>query len=68
MFDWEHGISLHTMQGIWASSPAEGCLMVFLELQEPGYILELQGDGHSKLHLVQRSQESCLVRTDTSGI
>ena len=25
-------------------------------------------DGHSKLHFVQRSQDSCLVRTDTSGI
>ena len=23
MFDWEHGIALHTMQGIQASSPAE---------------------------------------------
>ena len=38
MFDWEHGIALHPMQGIQASSPAEGgCLMGFLELrQEPG--------------------------------
>ena len=26
------------------------------------------GDGHSKLHFVQRTQDSCLVRTDTSGI
>ena len=25
------------------------------------------GDGHSKLHFVQRSQDSCLVTTDTSG-
>ena len=25
-------------------------------------------DGHSKLHFVQRSQDSCLVRMDTSGI
>ena len=25
-------------------------------------------DGHSKLHFVQRSQDSCLVTTDTSGI
>ena len=24
MFDWEHGIALHAMQGIWASFPAEG--------------------------------------------
>ena len=26
------------------------------------------GDGHSKLHFVQRSQVCCLVTTDTSGI
>ena len=26
------------------------------------------GDGHSKLHFVQRSQESCVVMRDTSGI
>ena len=25
-------------------------------------------DGRSKLHYVQRSQDSCLVTTDTSGI
>ena len=25
-------------------------------------------DGHSKLHFVQGSQDSCLVMTDTSGI
>ena len=26
------------------------------------------GDGHSKLHFVQRIQDSCLVSMDTSGI
>ena len=26
------------------------------------------GDAHSKLHFDQRSQDSCLVMTDTSGI
>ena len=37
MFDWEHGIALHPMQGIQASSPTEGDLMGFLQLrQEPG--------------------------------
>ena len=25
-------------------------------------------NGHSKLHFVQRSQDYCLIRTDTSGI
>ena len=33
-----------------------------------GIFSSYSGDGHSKLHVVQRSQDSCLVRTDTSGI
>ena len=44
MFDWEHGIALHTVQGIRALTPAEGddswdflCCSRNL-----GYILELQ--------------------------
>ena len=36
MFDWEHGIALHPMQGIRASSPAEG------DVSNLMYILELQ--------------------------
>ena len=31
------------------------------------YILEYSGGGHLKLGFVQRSQDSCLVMTDTSG-
>ena len=31
------------------------------------YILEYGGDGHLKLVFVQRSQDSCLIMTDTSG-
>ena len=69
MFDWEHDIALHPMQGIRSLTPAErddswdfsSCS------RNLGFILELQVDGHSKLHLVQRSQNFCLVRTDTSG-
>ena len=33
-----------------------------------GIFSSCSGDGHSKLHFVQRSQDSCLVTTDTSGI
>ena len=33
-----------------------------------GIFSSYSGDGHSKLHFVQRSQNSCLVTTDTSGI
>ena len=33
-----------------------------------GIFSSYSGDGHSKLHFVQRSQDSCLVMMDTSGI
>ena len=70
MFDSEHGIALHPMQGIQASSPAEGDVSWDFSScgRNLGYILKSQGDGHSKLHFVQPSQDSCLIRTDTSGI
>ena len=69
MFDWEHGIALHPMQGIRSLAPAVGDVSWDLSScsRNVGYILALQRDGRSKLHLVQRSQDSCLVRTKTSG-
>ena len=33
-----------------------------------GLFLSYSGDDNSKLHFVPRSQESCLVMMDTSGI
>ena len=33
-----------------------------------GIFSSYSGDGHSKLHFVQRSQDSCVVMRDTSGI
>ena len=33
-----------------------------------GIFASYSGDGHTNLHFVQRSQDSCVVRTDTSGI
>ena len=33
-----------------------------------GIFSSYSGDGHANLHLVQRSQDSCLVTTDFSGI
>ena len=70
MFDWEQGISRHPMQGIRASSPAEGMSHGISRVAEGtwGKFTSYSGDGHSKLHFVQRSQDSCLVRMDTSGI
>ena len=44
MFDWEHGITLHPMQGIWASSPTEVDVSWDFSRcgRNLGYILELQ--------------------------
>ena len=44
MFDWEHGIALHTMQGSQASSSHEGLVSwLFLSCGgNLGYFLELQ--------------------------
>ena len=33
-----------------------------------GIFSSYSGDNHSKLHFFQPSQDSCLVRTETSGI
>ena len=33
-----------------------------------GIFASYSGDGHSKLHFVQRSQDSCVVMRDSSGI
>ena len=70
MFDWEHGISLHPMQGIRASSPAEGDISGISPVAAgiSGIFLSYSGDGHSKLHFAQRSQDSCLIRTKNSEI
>ena len=44
MFDWEYGISLHTMQGNRDSSPGEGDVSWDFSScgRNLGYILELQ--------------------------
>ena len=43
MFDWEHRIAVHTMQGNCASSLAEGEVLWFISswARNLGYILEL---------------------------
>ena len=69
VLDWEHGIVLHPVQGIRALSPTEGMTHVISRVAAGtwGLFSSYSGDGRLKLHLVQRSQDSCLVRTDTSG-
>ena len=70
VFDWENGISLYAMQGNRASLPSEGDVSYDLSScgRNLGYICEFQRGGHSKLHFVQRNQDSCVVMRDTSGI
>ena len=65
MFDWEHGIALHPRQGIWALTPANGMSHGISRgaALTWGIFSSYSGYGRSKLHLVQRSQDSCLVRT-----
>ena len=70
MFNWEYDIALHEMQGNQASSRSEGYLSWDFSScgRTVGYILELQRGWPFETTLVQRSQDSCLVTTDTSGI
>ena len=69
MFDGEHGIALHVIQGNRAPSPSEGEVSEFFSSfgRILAYILELRRDRYSKLIIVQRHQDSCLVTRDTSG-
>ena len=70
MFDWENRIAVHEMMGI------EPLLRPFgmshgisrVAVGTWGIFSSYSGDGHSKLHFVQRSQDSCIVTIDTSGI
>ena len=70
MFDWEYDIALHEMQVNQASCPGEWYVSWDFRVATGtlGIFSSYSGDGHAKLHFVQRSQDSCLVMTDTSGI
>ena len=68
MFEREHGIALHAIQGNQASSLAKGEVSWFFSScgGNLGYILELRRGWSFKLVFVQRGQGSCLVARDTS--
>ena len=70
MFDWEYGIALHAIQGNRASFPSEGDVSYDFSscARTWGIFVNYSGDGHSKLHFVQPSQDSCVVMRETSGI
>ena len=69
MFDWEYGIALHAMQGNRASFPREGVSHTISLVASGtwGIFASYSGEGHLKLHFVQRSHDSCVVMRDTSG-
>ena len=69
IFEWEHGTPQHKRQGNRASFAARGMSHEFSRVAAGTWCIfsSYVGDGHLKLGFVQRSQDSCLVMTDTSG-
>ena len=70
VFDCVYGIALHAKLGNRASFPSEGDVSYDSRVAAGtwGIFASYSGDGHSKLHFIQRSQDSCVVMRDTSGI
>ena len=68
VFDWVSENALHPMQGIQALTPTEGMSHGISRVAAVTWDIfsSYSGDGRWKLDLVQRTQDSCLVRTDTS--
>ena len=69
VFDWEHGTPQHEMQEIRPHLAARGKSHEFSPVAAGTWCIfsSYSGDGQLKLGFVQRSQDSCLVMTDTSG-
>ena len=70
MFKWENDIALYKIQGNQASSPSEGYGHGISRVVAGtwGIFSSYSGDGHSELHFIQRSQDTCVVMRATSGI
>ena len=69
VFDWEHESPQHEMHGNRASFEARGKSPEFSRFAAGTWCIfsRYGGDGHLKHGFVQRSLDSCLVMTDTSG-
>ena len=69
VFDWEHGTPQHEMQGIGPHLAARGKSYEFSRVAARTWCIfsSYDGDAHLKLVFFQRSQDSCLVMTVTSG-
>ena len=70
MFDWEYGIACMQCRGIEPHFPASGISHTNSRVAPRtwGTYASYSGDGHSKLHFVQRSQDTRVVMRDTSGL
>ena len=69
-FDWGTGLLCNQCRGIEPHFPARGMshTISLVAAGTWGIYASYSGDGHSKLHFVQRSQDTCIVMRDTSGI
>ena len=70
MLDWNTGFLCMQCRGIEPHFPVRGMSHTISRVAARTWAIYVSysGDGHSKLHFVQRSQESCVVMRDTSGI
>ena len=70
VFDLQYVLSVHAKQGNEPHVPARCMSHTSSRVAAGtwGIFASYSGDGHSKLHFVQRSQDSCVVVRDTSGI
>ena len=68
VFDWEHGTPQHESQGNRPHLAAMGKSHRFSRVAAGTWCIfsSYGGDGLLKLGFIQRSQDSCLVMTDTS--
>ena len=69
VFDGEHGIALHTMQGNWALSRGKGEVPWFFSScgRNLGFIPELRLRWPFSTRDCEELQDSCLVVSDNSG-
>ena len=70
VFDWEMGLLCIQCRGIEPHFPARVMSHTISRVAARtwGICVSYSGDGHSKLDFVQRSQDTCVVMRDTSGI
>ena len=68
MFNWEYDIALTKCIEIKPHLPGRGMCPGISRVAAGtwGIFSSYSWDGHSKLHFVQGSQDSCLITTDNS--